>query len=298
MPDTEKVSLEQANAALQQLTRVEGESETQTEVQKTAEPSVAEAQPIETAPDVPPAEVAEDDLESLRRRNEELEASAKSSEEKYTSQVNALKQRNRASEQILRDRYLRKSTSTDKALNMLRATRSENGASDADIVSTIREIEGTMNPESASYVAPTVVAPPRATQEDQALVLNSFLNDQGMTIEESDVFGQWIRTEAPTAMPQSEQDVAEESLGGFLRLAHARWQQGVVEKDNAIKRNDAVGAVKSVQRTQKEAARAASSTPAAPKKQSVADSPVEVDVSKLTPGNISDLVRQSVEQYK
>ena len=116
-------------------------------------------------------------------------------------------------------------------------------------------------------------------------------------IAEGEEFGQWIQREAPTVMTQAEQNVAGDSLDGFLHLAHNRWKQGAREKEKEQTRSDAVGAVKSVQRTQREAARAASAAPVSPKKQA-AGSPDEGKLSDLKPEDVSSLVRQSVEQYK
>jgi hypothetical protein len=62
------------------------------------------------------------------------------------------------------------------------------------------------------------------------------------------------------------------------------------------KQTDAVAAVKSVQRVQREVARAAAPA-TAPKKQPTAPSG-EVDVSKLTPNDISTLLRKTVESYR
>jgi len=298
-PEQEEVTEEQAGEALQQLTLQGLESEDELD-EPVAEPSA----PAETATEQEPQETVQaqeevtedagDDVESLRKRNEELESATKEAEKRFNERLEALKQRTSSNEQILRDRYLRKSTVADKALKVLRATRSDAGVSEAEVDQAIREMEGTLNPASASYAPPE---PSPMANEDQALVLNSFLNEQGMTVAEAEEFGKWVSGEATTAMSPAEQAVASQSLDGFLRLAHTRWQQSVHDKEKESKRDDAVGAVRAVQRTQREAARAASSAPVAPKKQPA--SPVtETDVSKLTPDDISALLRQSVEQYR
>lgn len=299
--ETEEITEDQANEALQQLVH-KNESEAAVESAETAEEQPVEVEAVvaddtEQVQEEQAVEVAEpegDDIESLRRRAEELEVKVKEEEERFQKRLEALQQRNAANEQILRDRYLRKSTIADKALRTLKATKSETGVSEADVDAVVRELEGTMHPDSASYVPPE---PSGAATEDQALVLNSFLNEKGMTTDEADQFGNWIRTEASTAMSPAEQAVANQSIDGFLRLAHNRWQQGIRESEKQAKHSDAVGAVRSVQRTQREAARAASAPTAAPKKQPV-ERAKEIDVSKLTKDDVAALLRQSVEQYK
>lgn len=306
MAEVEKVSEEQAGEALQQLLGNAEESESeQTEVEA-AEPS--EAAPVEEQAEPEVTEqaaeaAAEDDLESLRKRNEELESATKETESRYEKRMKALQERTEANESILRDRYLRKSTAVDRALRVLRATKSSEGVSEADVEQAIREIEGTMNPQSASYAPPEPqyqqpqYQPTPQGNEDQALILNSFLNEKQMTAEDAESFTNWVRTQAGTEMSQQEQAVAAQSLDGFLRLAHGRWNDGIREKENNGRRDDAAAAVRSVQRTQREAARAAAPGNSAPKKQPAA-TPEEVDVSKLTPADVSALLRKSVEQYR
>lgn len=298
MPEPE-ITEEQASEALHQLLPTGEETEASPPAAVEAEPSTGEAQPAEPAVEAAPAEepaAAEDDLESLKQRNEQLQADVKTSEERFDAKLQALQQRNVASEQILRDRYLRKSTTLDRVGKVLRATRTEAGVSEADVDNTLREIDGGVNPQSASYVAPIQQQAP-AGNEDQELTLNSFLNEKQMTSGEADEFGKWIRSEATTVMSEREQAVAGSSLDGFLRLAHGHWQSGIREKEKETKQSDAVGAVRSVQRTQREAAKAASAATTAPKKQP-AGSAEEVDVSKLTNEEVSSLLRQSVEQYQ
>lgn len=298
MPEVKGVSEDQANEALQQLIggNHESEDDQQVEVPEHSVVASAEAEPgVEQVA----GEAADDDLESLRQRNKDLEAARTEAETRFEARMKAHQDRSAANEQILRDRYLRKSTASDKALSVLRATKSESGVTTEDVEQAIREIEGTMNPQSASYApqheyVQTATAP--VYSEDQAITINSFLNDKGMTKADADQFGNWIKTESGTVMSQAEQAVANQSLDGFLRLAHTHWNRGLREKEKDGVRSDAIGAVRSVQRTQREAAKAASTSPRAPQKQPAA-SPVDVDVSKFTDDDISSLLRQSVEQY-
>jgi hypothetical protein len=300
--DKPAITDDQANEALGQI---------MAEATGTAPPAAEEAAPEQSTTATAPVETGAvtategdavevtteapaDDLESLMRRNEELQAEQKAANERFDAQLEAIRQRNAANEGILADRYRRKATVADRALKTLRATRTEDGVSEQDVDRVIREMEGTMHPDSTSYATPE--ASPMAN-EDQALVLNSFLNEQRMTAEQADEFGKWIRSDATTVMSPTEQAVANESLGGFLRLAHVRWQEAVHEKEKEATRNDAVGAVRSVQRTQREAARAASAPASAPQKQLEAPA-ATVDLSKLKDEDIATLLRQSVEQHK
>jgi hypothetical protein len=296
MPEVEKVTEDEASEALHQL--VHGVSDEEDEQVEVTEPEPS-GEPVEAAE--PGAEevavedaveVADDDLESLRTRNEELTAGAKEAEEQFNAKVEALQGRNASSEKILRDRLLQKATVVDKARKALEASRSENGIAESEVDQIIQEIRGTLNPGSTNYAPPE---PQPVASEDHELILNSFLNEQGMTRKQADEFGTWIQTEAATSMSQREQAVAGDSIDGFLRLAHGRWREGVQEKEKE-KRSDAVGAVRSVQRTQRAAAKAASASPTAPKKQT-AGTGAGTDEAKLTKDDVSALLRQSVEQY-
>lgn len=293
-PSTEKATEEQATEALQQLTLLDGESEPEPapapqaapEPERTPEP---EAEPTE-------AETAGegDDVASLKKRYEDLQAKTAEDEKRFQARLQAHQQRSADNERILRERHLRKSTAADNALKILKASRTQEGVPEADVERAIREIEGTMHPASASHVPPSPVP---AVAEDQAIILNGFLNEKGMTGDEADEFGRWIRSEGVTALSPGEQAVAGQSLDGFLRIAHSRWQEGMREKDRKAQHNDTVDAVRSVQRTQREAARAASASPTAPRKQPAAPK-TTVDIKKLTKDDIATLLRQSVEQYE
>lgn len=282
----EQVTEEQAQEALQQLKFTDVEEEAQAEEtveEQPAEETVElEAGTEETTPseEEPPEEVEEPQPDEAEVR--------------FKAKLDALHQRNQESDRIQNDRYLRKATSHDNLLRMLKATRSEAGASEADVDRLISEAEGTMHPASASYVAPAQAPEAR---EDQALVLNSFLNEKAMTMEAAQEFGNWVRSDAATVMSAAEQAVAGQSLDGFLRLAHTRWQQGVSSQEKDNKRSDAVGAVRSIKRTQRAAAKAASAKTTAPRKQP-AGTKTAIDTSKLTKNDISELLRQSVEQYR
>ena len=97
-------------------------------------------------------------------------------------------------------------------------------------------------------------------------------------------------------MSEQEQRLANRDLDGFLRVAHMRYGESLRNKER--QRTETIGAVKAVQRAQRETARAASSVPSAPRKKSTGATPGGVDVSKLTNDDVSKLLRLSVEQYK
>ncbi len=291
----ELITEDQANEALQQL--LPGE-ESESPVQPAAEPESPAEETVEAVvePTEPAVEEPEetDDVTLLRTRNKELESEVKENEERFQLREQARQEREVASDKIRQDRYLRKSTALDTALKLLEGSRTEAGVAEGDVDRFLQEARGTMHPASPSYVAPET--PTAGLTEDQALVANCFLNEKGMTQTEATEFSTWIKVDAPTQMSQGEQDVARTSLDGFLRLAHSRWQEGVRVEEKKARTDDAVGAVKSVQRTQREAARAASPSTAAPRAQRVA--PKEIDVSKLTPDDVSGLLKESCTQYK
>lgn len=295
MPE-QKVTEEDAAQALQQLAGVESETPQQEET--APEPSPEETQKAEpVAEETETVEAAEDDLESLKTRLTQFEEEATEKEKRFEERLAASQKRFSENEQILRDRFLRKANTADRALQILRQAKTGDGVSQEEVDSAIREIEGTMNPQSASYVPPQATQPQPQATEDQALVLNAFLNEKGFTEHEATEFGNWIQTEAPNKMTLAEQNVANQSVDGFLRIAHGRWQEGVREKDKQTKRDDAVGAVRGVKEVQRQAARAASSAPKAPRKQPAAEAD-EIDVKKLTKDDVSALIRQTVEQYR
>lgn len=297
MPEPEKVSEEQASDALQQLIGAAGEAEPQAAPEEAA----PEARPEETSVKAEPEaateavaeEATEEDIESLRKRLKEAQATHEEFQKSAQARADAMQKRFSQNEQILRERYVKKAGVVERARDILKRAKSESGVDPADVDQVLGEIDATMNPASASY------APPRertVATEDQAIILNSFLNEKAMSETEADEFGSWMQKDASTQMSPIEQAVAERDLDGFLRIAHNRFLEGRREKEKAAIRNDAVGAVKSVQRTQREAARAASSAPVSPKKPTA--KAATVDPKKLTPDDVSTLLRQTVEQYR
>lgn len=260
-------------------------------VEASPEPAV-EAAPAEETDAVVPVET--DDLASLKARLGERDKQAVETEQRFQSRLQALQTRQQESERIMRERYLRKSTAADRALRVLKATRTEAGVPETEVDRVILEVEGTMNPQSVSY------APPSNQTEDtenQVITLNTFLNEKQMDSKEADEFGRWIKTEGATVMHPNEQALAYRDIDGFLRVAHMRFQESVHTK--ATQRTSAVEAVKTVQRAQKQVARAASSAPTAPRKTAVASTPPNtVEYSKITQDDISALLKKTVEQYK
>ena len=301
-----EITEDQASEALQQLnlrTVDEHEAEdakldTPAVQEEVVETAPVETETAETVPEETGEQPAEsDDVESLKARITTLETENTERETRHEARAKAVQQRYAENEQILRNRFLKKSNVVNQVLGLLKQSRSETGVPEADVDRTIRELESTMNPNSASYVPPQEQQY-GAVQEDQSMVLNNFLNEMGMDRKDADDFGGWIRTEAATVMSPGEQAVAGQSLDGFLRIAHQRYNQSRTKKDNEEIRNDAVGAVRSVQQTQKAAARAASASTSSPRKQKTASGAQEVDFDKVTPDDVSSWMRQSVERYK
>lgn len=307
MPE-QQITEEQAANALRQLV---ADQKTATEPEaKAAEPQTAEEAPVEEpaaeadepvaaateadAAEAPEAATQDDDVASLRQRLDKAEKDRAEADARFNERLTAINQRASDNQRILNDRFLRKATVADRALKTLRSVRSETGLPEAEVDRVIQEIEATMNPASQSY------APPPQQQrntEDRDIALNEFLNERQMTATEAVDFGRWVQTEAPNTMTQGELNVANESVGGFLRLAHDRWQGSIRAKSN--QRTEAVEAVKTVQRTQKQAARAASAAPAAPRKTTVKSAQKDtIDFKDVTPEMVSDWARKSVEQYK
>lgn len=293
----EAISEEEASQAMHELVSG-GEAESIPDAPAEAEPAAGKTgapAEVEKAPEEAAPEASEDDVESLKRRVSDMEATLQSRTDESRSRTDAIQRRFSQNEQILRDRLLRKSTSVDKALKLLKEARSESGVDPADVDRIIREMEGTMHPSSPSYQPPA--ADQASATEDQSIVLNSFLNEKAMSLQEADEFGKWLRGEATTELSPIEQAVAGRDLDGFLRIAHSRFDESRKNTDDNKKRADAVGAVRSVQKTQREAARAASTPASAPKKQP-AGAEKEIDVRKLTKDDVSALLRQTVEQYR
>jgi hypothetical protein len=298
---TPRVTDEQASAAIRVLTGqppIDGEPGQGVEASVLADTPVLEAGPAETpteaAPvstegEMPAETVPTDDVESLRTRLTETD-------KVWQAKVDAIVARNAQNDRILRDRYLRKAAVTDSALKILKGARTEYGVSEADADRVIKEMEATMNPASVSYVQPEIQAPTEPT-EDQAIVLNNFLNEKGMTQTDADDFGRWVQTKAGEQMTAAEQAVAHQSLDGFLRLAHHRYLSSANGHGKPTPPPDVVGAVRSIQVTQRAAIRAGAASPVAPKKQPASPAS-EVDLKKLTKDDISTLLRQSTMQYR
>lgn len=304
----QKVTEDQATDALRQLlANSKGE-------QVAAAPVVAAPEPAEPVAEEPVAEAAEpatetveqeaapatetepetDDVTSLRQRLADAEKARTEQDALFKARWDAMNERNQQNQRILNDRFLRKATVADRALKTLKGVRSEHGLPETDVDRVIQEIEASMNPASQSY---TPLPPQPVAAEEQAIALNEFLNERGMTAPEAAEFGKWMQIEAPSVMTPGELDVARESVGGFLRLAHDRWQGSLRAKTN--QRANAVEAVKVVQRVQKQASKAASAVPSAPRKTQVASAPKDtIDFKDVTPDMISEWARKSVEQYK
>lgn len=282
----DQVSVDQANEALSQLmggAASEQAPEQPEPAETAAEPEAAEAGATTTEAE---PETPTEDVGSLRKRMADLEAD-------YKAKAEAMERRYSQSQEILTNRWLQKSTAADRALKALAKAKSEEGLDPTEADRVIAELQGTMNPASPSY-APVKSEP---QGQDNILTLNRFLNEKQMSEREAEEFGAWIQSDAPKAMTVHEQAIANRDVEAFLRLAHGRFLEGAREKEKERLRNDAVGAVKSVQRTQREVARAASTGTRAPTKQP-AGKPAEVDVKTLTKADISDLLRQSVTQYR
>ena len=300
---------QQANDALKQML-VERQTGQQLELAQSPPDEAPEAAPAEEPAEPAPAEPAEpepeaaaaespaaesDDLASLKQRLAERDKAVEEAEKRHQARLDAMQSRSQANERILRERHLRKSTAADRALKLFRAWKQtpEQGVPESDVDRVIAELEGTMNPQSPSYQPP---ATPVEASEDTAIALNAFLNEKQMDMGEADEFGKWIKADGAGEMNPNEQALAYRDIDGFLRLAHLRWQESKRAKIN--QRASAVEAVKTVQRTQKQAAKAASAAPAAPRKTTVASKSETIDYSKVTQDDVSNWLRQSVEQYK
>ena len=295
MPVPDKVTDEQAEAALHQLMGTPDEQEPAPAAEE-PEPAPVEAQPeaeVEAEPEVAAEEaVPDDDVTSLRERLKKADDLDQQHQKDAQARTDAMQKRFSDNERILRERYVKKSAVTERALKALEAAKSESGLDPAEADRIIAEMRGTMNPASASYAPAPEMA---VATEDHEIVLNSFLNEKRMSELDAQEFGKWMSTEAGSVMSPIEQSVANRDLDAFLRIAHTRFSEGKREAEKAKQRADAVGAVKTVQKVQREAARAASSATAAPKKQPAGAK--GVDTSKLTPVDVSTLLQQSVSQY-
>src|SRR5207247_3184409 len=193
MPEPVKVTEDQANEALQQLLNQSKGAQPEQQmmlaeapatVEEPEQPAAADETPAaETEPETPaPVEVApveaaapSDDVESLKKRLTERDMQAKEAEQKFQSRLQAVQERAEANARIIRERYLRKSSAADRALRLMHSIKQakETGVPEADVDRAISELEGTMNPQSASYVPLNQME----AVEDQSIALNMFLNE-------------------------------------------------------------------------------------------------------------------------
>jgi len=301
MAEPQRVTEDQANQALQQLARENRGEEEPAQEEPVQEPEQPEPQAPQAAGDgtgevqeAAAGEAGEPQPEPEEPQQAQPSAEAEQEARKqWEARYKAMQERAAQNEKILRDRLLSKSSAADEALKIIRASLTEQGVDRAEAERVIGRLAGTMHPESVSYAPP----PPQAAPDtqDQALTLNAFLNEKGMTQDEAMEFGTWVRNEAEKVLSPSELAVGQQSLDGFLRIAHNRWQSGAKEADKTARRDAATEAVRSVQRTQRAAARAASTVPTAPRRQPAAPR-TAVDVRKLTPDDVSRLVRESFEE--
>lgn len=243
------------------------------------------AEPAAGDEPAPAGEPGEDDVASLKARLAD-------NEKRSAESIKAMQERNEQNQTILRQRFLQKATVADQAHKILKASRTEQGVAQEEVDRVIAALEGTMNPNSPSYSPPPAVA---AGNDDQRIVVNDFLNEKSMTRAEEVKFSNWIKMEGQSELSPTEQQVAGRDPDAFLRIAYAKYS---AVQSKVKQRDDAVEAARGVQITQRQAARAASATTAAPKKQSTSRQAAAVDVKKLTRDDVSNLLRQSVEQYR
>ena len=189
MASTQKVTEEQAAEALRALATQahidDDEPEPQVAAAPEPEPTPEPEPVVETPKDETPSEVIaaseSDDVASLRKRLEERETEAQSLAELNEKRLKATQERFAQNERTMREKYLKKSSVADRALHILEQTRTEKGVSETEVDRVIQEIRGTMSPQSPNYAPP----PQQAAYEDNGIVLNSFLNEKGMTQEDS-----------------------------------------------------------------------------------------------------------------
>lgn len=321
MAEEPEVTEEQAESALRDVMGLENPEEVSAESKiipdervEQAKEAAVESAPTEAPasteqPEGPPAEAAEtpvpesDDVTSLKQRLEQYETDLKTSEEKFQSRLKAQQDRFKQNEEILRNKHLRKSSALDTARRILEQSQTEGGVPEAEVVRALDTIRGTMNPDSASYAPPPQESaagyapqPSGNGREEQALIVNNFLNDRGMDEDEANKFNEWIRTEAEKNMSPGELSVASESLGGFLQLAHSHYRDAMRQKSEDT-RSDAVKAIKSVQRTQKQAARAAESRADGPVKPQPATTNREMTAENMTQEDAGRLIRAITDGY-
>lgn len=303
----EKVTPEQAEGALRELLSGKQEAQDTEEPAPAPDPEttpkVEEPEPDQPAeaeepePDAgasPETEAASapegDDIVSLRKRIEEGEAKRKADKDLFDARWKAVNERGRQNEDILRKRLLTKSSIVDRARTMLERLSSDNGPTQVEVDRLLEDIRGTMNPASPSYVPPPQ-AQHADLSEDHIITLNAFLNEHEMTAENADRFGRWLQGDGRTVLTPQEQAIADQSLDGFLRIAHRRWSDAETEADKKKRQADAVEAVKTIQKTQRLAAKAGAATPRAPTKTST---PAPSKPAKLSKDDVSALLRQTV----
>jgi len=253
----------------------------------------------------------EDDLESLKARLGSIEQEREKERQESQSRLEAFRLRNQENEKILRDKFLRKSAAADYARQVLQKALTEEGAGESEIKQVLEKLQGTMNPASANY-SPEIQQQQQYQQyqqyqqqqsyqdpQDQVLTMNNFLNEKNMSPEEATTFGNWLRTDAVNVMSPVEQNIAQQNVDAFLRIAHNRWKEGASEQEKTQARQDAVQAVKAVQRTQKEAQKATSGRSSAPiqsRGTPPAKSAQEV-AEAMTKADVSILFQQLVDRY-
>lgn len=311
MADIENPTDEQATAALEQLSArdLSPDGDQELNDQGLLEPPAEEQPKVEAGAgdDQPPETEGTEAGEP--QEDDPVAIAVKEAEERLTSrfedQRKVDRERSSQNEKILRDRILRHGSANSQARELLEtALKDPDGFTREAAERVVAQLRGSVNPQSSSF-EPAPAATPSGSfneaeaREDQALALNTFLNDVGLSKDEQDEFGKWVTSEGRTALSEREQAVAGVDLGAYLTIAHNRWTASRNTQKAEAKRSATTDAVRAVQRVQKAAARAgapASST-RKPAASAAAARAGTIDIAKLTPNDVSKLVRESAERH-
>ena len=269
-PEHSAPSEDEANAALNTILGRNTEPEGSTEGDKAPSErppqslnyASEENAPVEEAPEETAAEqqAEGDDVASLKARLEEAEKK----QAEYDRRFQDIQTRSRQSIEATRARMLAKSTQLDKARILLeRALTSEQGVDKAEVERLMAEIQSGYNPASSNYQpAPTPFQPQPLPSEDAISGVNDFLNENGILTAEADEFGAWARGPSHT-LTQRDIDLANRDTYAFMHSAwpkFAKWK-AQQEADKQPEPSVTAKAIKTVQKVQKAAARAASNMP-------------------------------------
>ena len=223
-------------------------------------------------------DTGDDDVSSLKARHE---AAVK----RYEDQLTAVRTRSAQSLESVNRQKMKFASERDRARRILEKALTEDGVDKAEAERLLADIRAGYNPSSANYT-PQSDPVEVAAQEDQAITVNQWLNDNALTDDEANRFSKWLRNESNL----TDGDRRIKDTYSLLSVVEPRWR----EAEKGSKPSDTIRAIKTVQSVQRRAAKAAAAGVGA-SKNNAGKRPSAKKGERLTDDQVSELFRASME---